>query len=104
MMKSIIKSLLMVSALSLPLATFAADGDSVGTKVSDTVITTKVKAAFAADDVVEAMDIEVETDSDGMVALTGTANTKAEAEKAVRLAKSVKGVTSVKDNIKIMKE
>lgn len=100
-MKSILKSLLLVSALSLPLASIAAEGDSVGTKVSDAAITTKVKAAFATDDTVEALDIKVDTDRDGMVLLSGTANTKAEADKAVRLAKSVKGVAGVKDNIKI---
>lgn len=100
-MKPILKSLLLVSALSLPLASYAAEGDSIGTKVSDSVITTKVKAALATDDKVDALDIKVETDSDGMVQLSGNAETKAEADKAVRLAKSVKGVTGVKDNIKV---
>jgi hyperosmotically inducible periplasmic protein len=47
------------------------------------------------------MDIKVETDSNGMVELSGNAKTKAEAEQAVKLAKSVKGVTGVKDDIKI---
>lgn len=103
-MKTLVKSLLLVSALSLPLASFAAEGDSIGTKVSDSVVTTKVKAVFAADEKVEAMDVGVDTDSDGMVTLSGTADTKAEAEKAVRLAKSVKGVTGVKNDIKIMKD
>ena len=100
-MKSILKSLLLVSALSLPLASFAAEGDSVGTKVSDSVITTKVKAVLAKDDKVDALDIKVNTDSDGMVELSGNAS-KAEAEKAVKLTKSVKGVTGVKDNITIV--
>lgn len=100
-MKSILKGLLLVSALSLPLASFAAEGDSVGTKVSDSVITTKVKAVLAKDDKVDALDIKVDTDSDGMVELSGTAS-KAEAEKAVKLTKSVKGVTGVKDNITIV--
>lgn len=103
-MKSILKGLLLASALSLPLASFAAEGDSIGTKVSDSVITTKVKAAFATDEKVEALDIKVETDSDGMVQLSGTADSKAEAEKAVKLAKSVKGVTGVKNNIKVVEQ
>jgi hyperosmotically inducible periplasmic protein len=100
-MKSMIKGLLLATALSLPLASFAAEGDSLSTKVSDSVITTKVKAAFATDDKVEALDIKVETDSDGLVELSGTA-TKAEAAKAVKLTKSVKGVTGVKDNITVV--
>ncbi len=102
-MKAIIKSLVFISALSLPIATFAADGDSAGTKLSDSVITAKVKAEFAKDKLVKAMDIKVETDSDGLVELSGTAKTKAEAEQAVGLTKSVKGVTGVKDDITITK-
>ncbi len=103
-MKSLIKGLLLSTALLLPLISVAADSDSMETKVSDSVITTKVKAIFAADDMVEATDIEVDTDSNGMVELSGTADTKAEADKAVALTKSVEGVTSVKDSIKIMNE
>lgn len=98
-MKTSIKSLLLVSALLTSVAVYAADGDSVGTKVGDSVITTKVKAEFAKDKTVSATAIKVETDSDGMVALSGTAKSKAEAKKAVAIAKSVKGVTSVKDDI-----
>jgi len=98
-MKTTIISLLLVSALLIPMAGFAADGDSVSTKVSDSVITTKVKAEFAKDKLVSATALKVETDSHGMVEISGTAKSKAAAEKAVSLAKNVKGVTSVKDKI-----
>lgn len=98
-MKNTIKSLLVATALTLPLAGFAADGDSLGTKMDDALITTKVKAAFAKDKVVSATDISVETDSDGLVQLSGVAKSKAEADKAVLLAKNVKGVTAVKNEI-----
>ena len=97
-MKTNVKSLLLVAALAMPLSGFAADGDPIGTKASDTVITTKVKAAFAKDKAVDATDIKVETDSDGLVQLSGTA-TKAEAAKAEKIAKSIKGVTGVKNDI-----
>lgn len=97
-MKMNLKSLLMVAALAMPLSGFAADGDPISTKTGDAVITTKVKAAFAKDNAVDASDIKVETDSDGMVQLSGTA-TKAEAAKAEKIAKSVKGVTAVKNDI-----
>lgn len=100
-MKSMTKVLLLLGALSVPLAVYAADGDSLKTKASDTLITTKVKAAFAADETVEASDIKVDTDRDGLVVLSGSAESKAEADKAVRLAQSVKGVTGVKSNITI---
>ncbi len=88
-----------MSALALPLSAIAAEGDPVSTKLSDTVITTKVKAELAKDKAVSASDIKVETDSEGLVQLSGTAKTQAEADQAVKLAKSVKGVTSVKNDI-----
>ena len=88
-MNKIIKSLLLVSALTLPLAGFAADGDSLETKVEDSVITAKVKAAFAKDKVVSATDISVETDSNGLVQLSGTAKSKTEAAKAVKLGETM---------------
>ncbi|MGY1489162.1 BON domain-containing protein [Methylobacillus pratensis] len=98
-MKANLKSLVLISALLMPVASFAAEGDSIETKLSDSVVTTKVKAAFAKDKLVSATDIKVETDSDGLVQLSGTAKSKAEAERAVKLAKGVKGVTGVKDDI-----
>jgi osmotically-inducible protein OsmY len=98
-MKNTFKTMLLVSALALPMASFAADGDSLGTKVEDSVITAKVKAAFAKDKTVSATDISVETDSNGLVQLTGNAKSRAEADKAVQLTKKVKGVTAVKDDI-----
>lgn len=98
-MKANLKSLILISALLMPAASFAAEGDSIETKMSDSVITTKVKAAFAKDKVVSATDIKVETDSDGLVQLSGTAKSKEEAARAVKLTKGVKGVTGVKDDI-----
>ena len=65
---------------------------------SDTWITTKVKADLVTEKGIPGTDIKVETDSDGMVQLSGTA-TKAEAAKAEKIAKSVKGVTAVKNDI-----
>ena len=98
-MKANLKSLILISALIMPAASFAADGDSIETKMSDSVITAKVKAAFAKDKVVSATDIKVETDSNGLVQLSGTAKSKEEAARAVKLTKGVKGVTGVKDDI-----
>jgi hyperosmotically inducible protein len=104
-MKTNIKSLLLIGALMtplvgmMPLASIAAEGDSISTKVGDSVITTKVKAAFARDKLVSATDIKVDTDSNGLVLLSGTAKSKVEADQAVKVAKSVKGVTAVKNDI-----
>lgn len=98
-MKANIKNLLLIGALAMPVAAFAADGDSVKTELKDSVITTKVKAEFAKDKEVSATHVKVDTDANGVVTLSGTAKSKAEADKAVALAKSTKGVTSVKNDI-----
>lgn len=98
-MKTNLKTLLIIGALTMPLAAFAAEGDPVSTKLADTVITAKVKGEFAKDKAVSASDIKVETDSNGLVQLSGTAKTQAEADKAVQIAKNTKGVTAVKSDI-----
>jgi hyperosmotically inducible periplasmic protein len=98
-MKDKIRSLLLVCVLALPMVGFSADGDTLGTKVEDSVITTKIKAAYAKDKVVSATDISVETDKDGLVTLSGNAKSKDEADKAVKIAKKVKGVKEVKNDI-----
>jgi hyperosmotically inducible periplasmic protein len=100
-MNKYIKSMLLVSALVMPLTGFAADSDSVKTELKDSVITTKIKAEYAKDKTVSATKVEVNTDNAGVVKLSGTAKTQAEADKAVQLAKSVKGVTSVENNIQV---
>lgn len=71
-----------------------------GKAISDTVITTKVKADLFKEPELSAMAIHVETDK-GVVMLSGFVDSKADAEKAVRLAKSVEGVTQVKSAIKV---
>ncbi len=85
----------------------AADSDRPAKKmgrsdqpVDDTVITTKVKAAYAKDKTVSALNTEVNT-VNGVVKLTGTAKSKAEADQAVALARRVQGVKSVQNDIKI---
>ena len=73
---------------------------AAGDAVSDTVITTKVKADLAADPGVKAMDVHVETVK-GVVMLSGFVPSKAEADKAVQLARGVKGVSEVKSSIQV---
>jgi hyperosmotically inducible periplasmic protein len=68
--------------------------------VDDTLITTKVKAAYAKDKRVSALNTEVNT-VNGVVTLTGTAKSKAEADQAAALARRVQGVKSVQNDIKV---
>ncbi|WP_229476661.1 BON domain-containing protein [Massilia rubra] len=74
--------------------------EKTGAVVADSVITTKVKADIFKEPELKSMAIHVETEK-GVVMLSGFVDSKADAEKAVRLAKSVDGVTSVKSAIKV---
>lgn len=77
------------------------DRSSAKEFVKDSVITAKIKAEMAKDKQVSAMRIKVDTDRNGVVQLSGYAGSQAEADKAVAIAESVKGVVSVKNDIKI---
>ncbi len=70
------------------------DGSDSDQPVTDTWITTKVKADLAATEGVKSMDISVTT-VNGMVELTGKQDSRMAADKAVAVAKSIKGVRSV---------
>ena len=72
---------------------------SVKENVGDAVITTRIKTEFAKDKQVSALNIKVDTDDKGVVTLSGNAKSKAEADKAVKIAGDTKGVTSVKNFI-----
>lgn len=74
--------------------------EKTGAVVADSVITTKVKADIFKEPELKSMAIHVETEK-GVVMLSGFVDSKADAEKAVRLAKSVEGVSSVKSAIKV---
>jgi hyperosmotically inducible protein len=106
MHSKIIAAILVSGALIVPTAGYsqsqgspnAAPKATVGEKIDDAVITTKIKAEMAKDKAVSATSIKVDTDK-GVVQLSGTAKSKAEAEKAAVIARSVTGVTSVKNDI-----
>jgi len=68
--------------------------------VTDTVITTKVKAELAKDKATKATDIKVET-KDGVVNLNGAVGSLAEKEKAEVDARAVKGVVAVTNNLRV---
>ncbi len=68
--------------------------------VSDTALSARIKTAFATDSLVRARDIKVDA-MRGVVTLTGTVNSSAEHDKAISIARNTKGVTDVKDNIKV---
>ena len=69
------------------------EGDSAQ-PVNDTWITTKVKADLMATSDVPGTEIDVDT-TNGVVKLSGTVDSKAKHDKAVTVAKGIKGVKSV---------
>ena len=73
---------------------------TAGEYVDDAVITSKVKAAFAADPTVKATEVNVETYK-GDVQLSGFVAEPGDAQRAVEIARGVKGVTSVKNDIRV---
>jgi osmotically-inducible protein OsmY len=90
-------------ALLMLIATLAACAstrtqESTGEYIDDSVITTKVKSLLAADDFLKSFQISVETYK-GTVQLSGFVNSQQAIDKAVEIARSVKGVTSVKNDL-----
>jgi osmotically-inducible protein OsmY len=73
---------------------------TAGEYLDDTVITTRVKAAIFDEPTLNSSDIHVETFK-GTVQLSGFVNTQAETDKADEVARSVKNVKSVKNNIQV---
>ncbi len=72
--------------------------ESAGEYVDDSVITTKVKSLLAADDFLKSFQISVETFK-GSVQLSGFVDSKMASDKAAQIARSVKGVQSVRNNL-----
>ncbi len=72
--------------------------EGAGQYVEDTVITTKVKAAILGESTLKSAEINVETYK-GIVQLTGFVRSRADIDKAVKMARTVKGVTSVKNDM-----
>jgi len=109
-MKSrLLTACVVIGSMLAPLAAYSAedaDHDRSHPKqwVKDSAITTQIKTKMAADREVSAMHIKVDTDGHGVVQLSGTAKSEAEADKAVAIAQSVKGVTSVDNKITVAKD
>lgn len=74
--------------------------ESTGEYFSDSWITTKVKTALAADSIVKATEVNVETFK-GDVQLSGFVSSNAAMDQAVLVARNVEGVTSVKNDMQI---
>ena len=74
--------------------------EGTGEYIDDSVITTKVKAAVLNEPSLKSAEINVETFK-GVVQLSGFVNSEADISKAASLAKGIKGVTSVKNDMRL---
>jgi hyperosmotically inducible protein len=74
--------------------------EGTGEYVDDTVITTKVKAEIFNEPSLKSAEINVETFK-GVVQLSGFVNSQEDINRAVRVARSVKGVVSVKNDMRL---
>lgn len=97
---AVLSTAALVAGLSMPMmamaqaqATEVEEGDSAQ-PVNDTWITTKVKADLMATSDVPGTTIDVDT-VNGTVKLKGSVDSKAAADKAVAVAKNIKGVKHV---------
>lgn len=74
--------------------------ETVGAYIDDSAITTSVKARYVDNNAVDAASIKVET-LNGTVLLSGFAKNGTEKATAERIARDVKGVKSVRNEIAV---
>lgn len=75
---------------------------TIGTKIDDGIITAQVKAALMADDSVKSADISAVT-RDGIVQLSGFVNNQPQIDRALEVARTIEGVSSVSNQMTIKK-
>ena len=91
---------LLVAAAALGACASTSRHEGTGEYVDDTVITTKVKAAVFEDASLKSAEINVETFK-GRVQLGGFVNSQADINRATALARNIKGVTSVANDMRL---
>lgn len=74
--------------------------EGVGEYIDDSVITTKVKAAIFNEPTLKATEINVETYK-GVVQLSGFVRSQSNINRAEEVARGVKGVKSVKNDMRV---
>ena len=95
-------TMLFAASLVATMAGCASTPTTTGTGeyIDDTVITAKVKASIFNEPTLKASEINVETFK-GDVQLSGFVADPADAQKAAEVARGVKGVTSVKNDVRV---
>ena len=73
-----------------------------GEKMTDASITTRVKARFSSDNLLQGSQIDVQT-TDHVVTLTGRVSSAAARDRSIELAQNLGGVQSVVDELQVAK-
>jgi hyperosmotically inducible protein len=101
------KAILVATVIGLGAAPLISQADTApatkseaGQYVSDSAITAKVKSALLAEKGLKSTDISVETQN-GVVQLSGFVVSSAQTDQAVDVAKHVKGVKDVKNDLRL---
>lgn len=81
---------------------FKGAATSIGNKVDDAVITTKVKAALLADPSIKSLDIAIVTRQGG-VQLSGFVNNQTQIDRAIEVARAIDGVSNINNEMSIKK-
>ncbi len=74
--------------------------EGTGEYIDDSVITTKVKAAIFNEPSLKSAEINVETFK-GVVQLSGFLTSQSDINKAVEIARGIKGVTAVRNDMRL---
>lgn len=98
--KTLSAALLAITLVSVVGCAATSKQEGTGEYVDDAVITTKVKAAIFNESTLKSAEINVETFK-GVVQMSGFVNSQADINKAVALARSVDGVVSVKNDMRL---
>jgi hyperosmotically inducible protein len=92
--------LTVLAVMMLLAACQSTTGKTLGENIDDAGITTAVKAKLAAEQVSTLTRIDVDTNQ-GVVALNGTVKTVEDKVRAEQIARQVKGVRDVVNNLRI---
>jgi hyperosmotically inducible protein len=91
---------LLVGIAGLTACASTSRSESTGEYIDDTIITTRVKAAVFDDPALKSAEINVETFK-GQVQLSGFVRSQDAINRAVMLARGVKGVTGVTNRMQL---
>jgi hypothetical protein len=100
LLKNVPMFLIATCLIFMVACTSTAHRESTGEYIDDSAITTRVKAAIVADESLKVAEINVETYK-GVVQLSGFVSSMDAQYRAVKIAKEIEGVKSVKNDMHV---